>query len=280
VTPKSSWPKDIVCWLDLAGGQPRQCMTVPFTWLLPKAQRIIDAFPGLWIAGGPAVMLMPGYLKGAQIGYEYPGVLQRVNPLATRTTVGCPNRCQFCGVKTIEPQWRELESWPDLPVVCDNNILAASDEHFERVCFRLQSHGWCDFNQGLDCCLLTPWHALRIAKIGKPICRLALDSDRDRDGWAAALDYLLTAGVSKRRISSYVLCGFSGPVEQDWARCNFVSSFGVKAMPMWFHRLDAMRYNEIIPEQSARGWTWQRLRQLMAWHYKHCGSRLTDATAA
>src|ERR1035437_8232344 len=141
------WPKNIVCWNegDGKGDRGRQCMTIPFTWLLPAAQRIIDSFPGVWIAGGPAVMLMPDYLHDTQIGYEYPGILQRINPEATRTTTGCPNQCAFCGVKTIEPRWAELRDWPDRPVLCDNNILAASDEHFERVCLRLRNHGWCDF---------------------------------------------------------------------------------------------------------------------------------------
>jgi len=278
IVNSTDWPKDIVCWEEEGGGQQRKCMTVPFTWLLPKAQRYIDVFPGLWIVGGPAVALMPTYLHGCQIGYRYDGVLQRVNPQATRTTTGCPNRCAFCGVTKIEPAWAELDDWPDLPIVCDNNLLAASDSHIAMVCARLKRHGWCDFNQGLDASLLRPWHAKWIAEIGKPICRLALDSDECRDEWGEAVEMLRTAGVAKSRIKSYVLCGFAGSPEDDWRRCNFVESFGVKACPMWFHRLDCLKYNEITEHQEAMGWTRAKQRQLMAWHYKHFGKPLVAKT--
>ena len=129
------WPKDIVCWSegDGKGGVGRRCMSVPFTWLLQKAQRIVDSFPGVWIAGGPAVMLMPDYLKRCQIGYQYPGVLQRINPQATRTSEGCPRQCSFCGVRRIYPLFRELETCPDQPIICDDNLTATSGEHFEQV---------------------------------------------------------------------------------------------------------------------------------------------------
>jgi len=268
------WPKDIVCWED--GGKDfgrRQCMSVPFTWLLPRAQRIIDNFPGVWLVGGPAISLMPGYLKGCQIGYQYDGVLQRINPEATRTSAGCPRKCTFCGVKNISgPTLREFAVWPDLPVICDDNLLACTPQHFKEVCRRLERHGWCDFNQGLDCRLLARWHADQIAKIKKPIVRLALDSDDLRDVWATALDYLLTAGCAKRRIRSYVLCGVGTP-DADWKRCGFVESFGVMALPMWRHSLGAMRYNEITPTQEINGWTKEEQRRLMRWHYKHAGSK-------
>ena len=55
------------------------------------------------MVGGPAVELMPDYLAGLEhitIGRHMPGVLQRVNPLATRTTEGCTRSCGFCGVGT------------------------------------------------------------------------------------------------------------------------------------------------------------------------------------
>ena len=246
-------------------------MSVPFTWLLDKAQMTICELPGDWLVGGPAVALMPHYLKRCEIAAEYPGVLQRINPQATRTTLGCPNKCAFCGVKAIEPTWRELDDWPDLPVLCDNNLLAASREHFERVCLRLRAHGWCDFNQGLDCRLMTPWHAGLIRSIGRPVCRLALDHDSSRDTWAAALGYLEAAGVPKSLIRSYVMCGFSGSPEDDWRRCNFVEDHGVKALPMWFHELTAMDQNNVTREQWGRGWTQSLRKNIMRWHYKHCG---------
>ncbi len=258
-------------------------MSVPFTWLLPKAKRMLrqkDLFAAKWVVGGPAVKLMPGYLEDSEdvtvSTGDIEGVLQRINPQATRTTTGCPRKCKFCGIGQglIEPGFAELGDWPDQPILCDNNLMAASDEHFERVIDRLVPHGWCDFNQGLDARLLKPWHAAHIGRIRKAIVRLALDHDRDREAWAIAFELLRGEKVAKSRIRSYVLCGFDGAPEDDWRRCEYVQSFGVKALPMWFHRLNCLEYGEVTAEQAERGWTKQGQRQLMQWYYKHRGTKL------
>ena len=264
------WPRNITEWHEGETGY----LSVPFTWLLPRARdriRQADMFTRQWKVGGPAVRLMLDYFaeEPCEILGDMPGVLQRVNPNATRTTVGCVRRCAFCGVRRIEGAFRELDDWPDKPVLCDNNLLAASEGHFRRVVKRLRKHGWCDFNQGLDARLLTAEHARLIASIGKPMCRLALDHDRDRDTWATAVERLRTAGIAKSRIRSYVICGFDGSVDEDWERCQFVESFGLMALPMWYHPLDAMHKNVVTREQGALGWTVRRRQNLMGWFYKH-----------
>lgn len=269
---KIHWPKQIIQW---QGSDRTGFLSVPFTWLLPEAKRIVtqgNLFVDRWVVGGPAVRLMPDYLAGLPnvvVGDEMPGVLQRVNPLATRTTVGCVRQCAFYGVRRIEGRFHELPDWPDLPVICDSNLLAASHRHFHRVTGRLIQHGWCDFNQGLDARFLTNYHAIRIAKIPKPIVRLALDSDADREPWAAAVDLLRSAGIAKARIRSYVLCGFRGGPKGDRARCEFVESFGLKALPMWLHELDALEFNAVTRQQHALGWTKRKQRELFCWYYQH-----------
>ena len=268
----TEWPKDITEWHNGTTGY----LSVPFTWLLPKAkQRVLqgDMFTCDWVVGGPAVRLMPDYLAGwamVEVGGDMPGVLQRVNPLATRTTEGCPHRCRFCGVgqRQLAGDFKELESWPLLPVVCDDNLLAASHEHFDRVMYELRLLPWCDI-QGLDIRLVTAWHALRLAKLQKPVVRLALDSEALRDRWADAVDVLLTAGIAKSRLRSYLLCGFESGPDEDRDRCEFVESFGLKALPMWFHELDAMELNAVTDKQRAMGWTNRKRRELMCWYYQH-----------
>ncbi len=270
---RAVWPKDITLWQIGEVGY----MSIPFTWLLPKAQWLIDQgdlFIRQWIVGGPATCLMPTYLRGCTIGTDSPGILQRINPHATRTTVGCIRRCRFCGVRTIEGDFHELDDWPDCPILCDNNLLAASDTHFDRVIDRLVVWGWCDFNQGLDARLLTAHYAKRIAEISRPMVRLALDCDADRNDWRLAVAMLRNVGVAKSRIRTYVLCGFEGSPEVDWQRCEFVESLGVLALPMWFHPLDALKVNAVTPVQAAMGWTHEKRRQLMRWYYKHSGTKL------
>lgn len=247
-------------------------ISVPFTWCLPRVQKRIAS---TWMpvkVGGPAVELMPGYLKGAEIGHEGNGILQRINPLATRTTTGCPSRCHFCGIGRgfIERGgFRELARVHAGPLVCDNNLLAASPGHLLRVIEMLRLFGWADFNQGLDASLVTQEIADLIATIGKPIIRMALDSQGEKDVWERAYECWRKAGTPKNRIRSYVLIGFNSGPEDALDRCEWAEAHGAVALPMWFHRLDALEKNIVTEEQAALGWSDYERRRIMQWFYQH-----------
>ena len=271
------WPKGIYEWIE--DGVLK--MSIPFTWRLPEAQRRIAS---TWMpveVGGPAVELMPNYLKGAKIGSEANGILQRINPLATRTTRGCLSRCKFCGIGRglIERgPFRELAAYPAGPIICDNAFLSQSAEGMNRAVGMLRQFGWADFNQGLDASLVTQDIADLIATIGKPIIRMALDSAGEKEVWGRAYECWRKAGVAKSRIRSYVLIAFDTGPDDAWERCEWIESFGVKALPMWFHRLDALEENTIttepdiendIPAQSDLGWTDYERRRIMQWFYYH-----------
>jgi len=125
-----NWPKQPIWWKK----RGQWYCSITFTWQLPDVRQIILDNNIRPIVGGPAVYLLPNFLGDvADIQRDYPGVLQRANPLATRTTFGCPRACKFCGVRTIEGPYRELKDWPDLPVLVDSNFLASSWGHFNRV---------------------------------------------------------------------------------------------------------------------------------------------------
>ncbi len=268
---KDTWPKGVLKWED----GDTLFLSVPFTWLLPDAREEITQArlfgPSQIRVGGPAVALMPQYLQGlgAEVGGDIPGVLQRFNRLATRTTKGCLRRCSFCAVPKTEGEFLELDDWPDGPIICDNNILRSSDEHFDRVCSRLEKWGWADFNQGLDARLLRPDHVEQLQRIGKVQYRLALDHAGLKGEWERAFDMLRAAGVSKARIGSYALIGYNSDSSEAWERCNWLDSFGVLVYPMWFHALDAMKKNAISERQADLGWTDYEYRKIMQWFYQH-----------
>src|SRR5260221_7448461 len=179
---KHNWQKGILTWEDSG----TLCISVVFTWNLPVARKYVEAMRHRHVRiGGPAVALMPEFLKdcGAEVGGDYPGVLQKFNPLATVTSRGCVRMCKFCSVPIIEGlpvlqkfgrRQIELDEWPDRPVICDNNILANSIEHFDRVCDRLEKWDWCDFNQGVDSRFLNEHHAERFARLKRSVIRPAL----------------------------------------------------------------------------------------------------------
>jgi hypothetical protein len=270
----SQWPKNSISWPD----GDKVCISVPFTWLVPKVRdRIIsDGVSRQYLLGGPGTALVnhfyPDYFDGLPIltGIDMPGVLQRFNNQATRTTTGCPNRCPWCAVPILEPGGlTELPDWEDRPVIIDNNITAASLGHFDRVMDRLEKHGWCDFCQGVDARLLNGYHAERMSRIRQSIIRLALDSTSGMDHWGQAYSLLRSYGVAKRRIRSYVLVGFDTDPADAWYRCMWIESHGVKPLPMWYHPIDSLEHNIINSQQQQLGWTDYERRRLFQWFYQH-----------
>jgi hypothetical protein len=249
-------------------------MSIPFTWLLPEAKAIIEQRSFLWnkvIVGGPAIKLLPNYFSNEYVKQKdyYPGILQKINSKATRTTIGCPNRCSFCGVSKIEPEYIELEKWPDRPIIMDNNILACSNKHFEKVCDRLEKYDYCDFNQGIDIRLLNEFHIERFKKINNLIIRLALDNENLMDIWENAFQLLRKNKIKKHNIFSYCLIGFNDNPEKAWKKCKFIEKHGVHVLPMWFHELDTLKLNVVTDQQLKRGWNDFERRKIMQWYYHH-----------
>jgi len=269
------WPKTFTYWIE----NRTLYISAPFTWEIPKIKAWVRQRSILWdqvAIGGPAVELTKHQgpfdaMPWVQVktGTYYPGVLQLVNPLATKTTTGCIRACPWCAVPKAEGRLIELEDWPDRPILIDNNLLAASQAHFDKVIDRLKVHGWADFNQGLDARLLTDYHAKRIAEIKRPIVRLALDCMAHSESWATAYDSLRRAGIAKRSIRSMALLGFGTDPAEAWARCNWIDSHGVRVTPCWYHPLDATAHNAITPDQAAMGWTDYERRKIMQWFFKH-----------
>jgi len=258
--------------------------SIPFTWDLHAFLRqceTVDMFHSSVVIGGPAVKLaqhiQPDIFRDlpdwVTIGDKCDGALQRMNPQATRTTVGCIRKCSFCAVPITEGDFQELEDWPDLPVICDNNLLAASQAHFDKVCDRLEKHTWCDFNQGLDARLLTDYHAERIGRLRGAIVRLALDHSSTIAQWCNAWNTLRKYKVAKSRIRTYVLCGFKDNPHDAWARCEIAEHDGGMALPQWYHPLDATTYNACLQCHIDCGWDGKQRDNIMQYYYQHRGTK-------
>ncbi len=249
-------------------------MSIVFTWDLPAAKAELNQYSFDWdkaIVGGPAVNLMSDYFKGMEhvtVGYDLPGILQKINPMATRTTTGCIRKCGFCAVGAIEGNFQELENWPDLPLICDNNILAATEKHLNKVFDRLEKHEWCEFNQGIDIRLLNEYHVERIARLNKVMCRFSLDSMKQSKKWEEAFELLRKARIPKNRLRSYALIGFNTGPEEAWSRCEWIKKFGIDPLPMWFHSLKQFKRNIVTEKQEELGWDDFERRKIMGWYYK------------
>lgn len=254
------WLKDIAEW-EIG---KNLYLSVPFTWMLPKAMSIASQYKGRVIAGGPAVDLMPDYLSGvAEIGID-PIIppLSVHNPLATFTTRGCPNKCGFCAVPKIEGDLIELTDWPVRPVVCDNNLLAASKKHFDKVIDRLKIFPYVDFNQGIDARRFRRHHASRMAELRSVKIRFAFD--HFKNGMEAALHdaIQLARAEGLKNFGVYVLIGYNDSPDDALYRLNKVKELGILPNPMRYQPLNCLRKNEYVHHN----WSEKTLKKTMRYY--------------
>ncbi len=239
-------------------------LSVVFSWQLAEAYQraaMLTAQGYHVRVGGPAVASNPDYLAGvAEVGGES-NALQYHNPNATFTTRGCVRRCSFCAVPKIEGDLVELTDWTPRPIICDNNLLAASRTHFDRVIDRLKAANVrdVDFNQGLDARLLKPHHADRLTELDLKHVRLAWDHSRLERQFMAAFETLRQAKIPLGKIRVYVLIGFDDGPEDALHRLETVRKLGVKPNPMRYQPLDAVRRNVYV----GPNWTDAELKRYM-----------------
>lgn len=263
----SGWAGGYIEWVE---GKVAY-LSVVFSWQLQMAyQRAVwYKAQGYFVrAGGPAVALNPDFLSGVTIQLDSGSVraLARHNHNATFTTRGCIRRCPFCAVPKIEGALRELsdDEWEPRSLICDNNLLAASIEHFDHVIDRLQKSRIqdIDFNQGLDARLLTPHHAMRLAELYQngqlKKVRLAWDNVKTEGQLRRAFEMLRSVKIPANKIGVYVLIGFDDTPEDALYRLMTIWH-DLKAWPnpMRYQPLDSKQKNKYI----ALGWTHRELQR-------------------
>ena len=201
------------------------------------------------------------------------------NPLATFTTRGCPNVCSYCAVPNLEKDFVELEDYPLLPVICDNNFLAASSRHIETFVSRALALPFVDFNQGLDARLFTEEHAKLFKKLPRPTIRFSMDT-KDRE-WDTLRAIDLCRKYKLGNISIYILINHEETPEEALYKLEYIKDLGVNTFPMRYQPLWSLEYNEHVSDkwsyvfgEDANKW----LKEVCRYYsmYKRLGIRSFD----
>lgn len=261
---ESQWPKTVVEWTE----GDTAYLSVAFTWDLPKAH-----MRAVWLreqryeveAGGPACLLMPDYLSEvAKVNGKRIDALWRHNPDATFTSRGCIRRCEFCAVPVIEGDLVELDHWEPKPIVCDNNLLACSPQHFDKVIDSLKGIEGVDFNQGLDARLLQKWHARRLAELDLAKVRLAWDWTSLEGDVLYAIGLFRDAGIPKSKIGIYCLIGFHDTPEDALYRLETIRGWGILPNPQRYNPLGTLTKDSYV----GAAWTDKQLTRYMRYWYQ------------
>ena len=128
-------------------------ISVAFTWDIEKAEWLKRQWDHIAPAriGGPAV-------AGEGDGFT-PGMYLR--PGVTLTSRGCPNRCPWC---FVNKPLQELEVKPGNNII-DNNLLACSRAHLDRVFRMLEGQRRIKLSGGLEAARITDEIAERIRSL-------------------------------------------------------------------------------------------------------------------
>lgn len=180
-------------------------ISVAFTWDLKWAEWAEKQ----WSCVAPVKVGGPAFNEPG--GDFIPGMYMKKGYVITSR--GCPNRCWFCAVPKREGGIiRELpvaDGW----ILTDDNLLACSDQHINKVFEMLNRQPQRpQFVGGLEAKLLTTEMAVRLKEVKPKSLFFAYDTPDDLEPLQQAGKFLLNAGFSKesRVLYSYVLCGWKG----------------------------------------------------------------------
>lgn len=217
-----------------------------FTWDKERAQELARTWGGyasIIRVGGPAFNspadeFIPGkYLKQGVV----------------ITSRGCPNNCSFCLVPKREGSLREVAVKPG-NIIQDNNILACSSRHLDKVFSMLQGQKQIEFKGGLEASRITPVIADRLRGLSIKTLWLACDHRSAVKGFKRAVGILQRAGFTQSHICCYVLIGDDRQENEERLRTVYESG----ARPFAQLYQPEIRYIEYSQEWKRFARTWSR----------------------
>lgn len=187
-----------------------------FTWDKKKA----EALARDWKKHAKKVLL-GGPAYNSPVREFVPGMY--VAKGITFATRGCPNKCGFCRVPELEGDFRELPITAG-NIVQDNNILAASDQHWARLMQMLKTQKGITFKGGLECRRLTDARIADLRQLRIKELWLACDYRAALPACLDAISRLMKAGYKRDHLHVYTMIGKD--MQEELARMQAIFKAG------------------------------------------------------
>lgn len=205
--------------------------------------------------------------SGYSLEKKLPPEIEEIKPRINWgfTTRGCIRNCDFCIVPQKEGKIRIVGDIYDIwdgkakeIMILDNNILALP-KHFGLIASQIKKeHIRVDFNQGLDCRLLTEDICELLSSISHREYHFAFDDIKLKPQVEKAINLLQQQGIN--RCIWYVLVGFNSTIEEDLERLNFLRDRNQNA---FVQRYTGYKDKKYIP--IARWANQHHIFQAMTW---------------
>ena len=204
-------------------------ISVTFTWDNIKADYLARGWGGYGKVriGGPGRMTIPGEFTTGL--YLRKGVVI--------TSRGCPNRCNFCLVPRVEGGIRELKIHEGNNIA-DNNLLACSKGHINKVFKMLRGQKAVRFSGGLEAGRITDEIVAQLRDLSIKFIFLAYDREQDKEVVQKATDKI-RKHFTREQLRCYVLIGNFGDTLEK-AEIRLREAWEMGTMPF------AMRYRKPV----------------------------------
>jgi hypothetical protein len=220
---------------------------------------------GLW----EKVDRLPPDYNFADGAYEY----WKNNANFAYMTKGCPNRCSFCAVSRLEPEYVDFiplkhqlsPNKKDL-ILLDNNVLAS--RNFSQIINEIKECGFAkgathggahrtvDFNQGLDARLLTEEKMELLSQLSIRPLRIAFDDMKLEKLYVEKITLAHKHGL--KHLSNYILFNYRDTPDDFYERLrinielNAELGLSIFSFPMRYIPLDAKDRRYVSPKWNSR----------------------------